>query len=79
MRATGRILVAWVPTLVWFWIARVYAERVIGAVAAFTMPAVGLTLTYVAIVTVYLASFLVVFETARALGLWLWPKYKIKR
>jgi hypothetical protein len=43
------------------------------------MPTVGLTLTYVAIVAVYLASFLIVFETFSALGLWLWPRFKLKR
>jgi hypothetical protein len=79
MRAAGRILVAWVPTLVWFWVARGTAERVIAAVSAYTMPAVGLTLTYVAIVVLYLVSFLVVFEAFRALGLWLWPRFKLKR
>lgn len=79
MRVTGRILVAWMPTLLWFFIARATGERVIADVSAYTMPAVGLTLTYVALVAIYLASFLVVFETGHAFGLWLWPKYKIKR
>jgi hypothetical protein len=79
MRAGGRILVAWIPTLLWFWVARATAERVIATVTAYTMPVVGLTLTYVVIVAIYLASFLVVFETGHAFGLWLWPKYKIKR
>jgi hypothetical protein len=79
MRATGRILVAWVPTLLWFFIARATAERVIVAVSTYTMPIVGLTLTYVVIVVIYLASFLVIFEAGRAFGLWLWPRYKIKR
>ena len=79
MRTTGRILVAWMPTLLWFWGARATAERVIAAISAYTMPVVGLTLTYVVIVAVYLASFLIVFETGRAIGLRLWPRYKIKR
>ena len=79
MRATGRILVAWTPTFLWFLIARATGERAIAAVSTYTMPVAGLTLTYVAIVALYLASFLAVFETGRAFGLWLWPKYKIKR
>lgn len=79
MRAAGRILVAWIPTLAWFFIARATAERVIATVSAYTMPAVGLTLTYVAIVALYLASFLVVFEAFRAFGLWLWPRFKLRR
>ena len=79
MRVTGRILVAWMPTLLWFIIARATGERVIADVSAYTMPVVGLTLTYVALVAIYLASFLVVFETGHAFGLWLWPKYRIKR
>lgn len=79
MRVTGRILVAWMPTLLWFFIARATGESVIADVSAYTMPVVGLTLTYVSLVAIYLASFLVVFETGNAFGLWLWPKYKIKR
>jgi hypothetical protein len=79
MRVAGRILVAWVPTLVWFWIARGISERVLIFVSSYTMPVGGMTLTYVAMVALYLASFLLVFEAGTALGHWLWPRYKIKR
>lgn len=79
MRVTARILVAWVPTLVWFWIVRAMSERTLLFVSSFTMPVGGITLTYVAMVAIYLASFLLVFEAGTALGQRLWPRFKIKR
>lgn len=79
MRAVGRILAAWVPTLVLFWFARGTSERLLIFVSSYTMPVGGMTLTYVAMVVIYLATFLLVFEAGTALGQWLWPRYKIKR
>ena len=79
MRVAARILVAWVPTLVWFWVVRSTSERALVFVSSYTMPVGGMTLTYVAMVVLYLASFLLVFEAGNILGLWLWPRYKIKR
>lgn len=75
MRVAARILVAWVPTLVWFWIVRVMSERTLVFVSSYTMPIGGITLTY----AIYLVSFLLVFEAGTALGQRLWPRFKIKR
>lgn len=79
MRVAARILVAWVPTLVWFWIVRVMSERTLVFVSSYTMPIGGITLTYVTMVAIYLVSFLLVFEAGTALGHRLWPRFKIKR